>query len=63
MTCNELKESIEKLKSEILKLKWGRAVKDDDLRKNHLPKLQEEYQKKNKLYNYIMNEKQWEING
>lgn len=63
MTCKELEKSIEDLKSQILKLKWGRATSDNELRLNVLPKLLEEYSQKKGLYNYIMFEKQWDIHG
>ena len=63
MTCKELEKSIEDLKSQILKLKWGRATSDNELRLKVLPQLLEEYSHKKGLYNYIMFEKQWDIHG
>jgi hypothetical protein len=61
MTCKELEKSIEDLKSQILKLKWGRATSDNELRLNVLPQLLKEYSHKKGLYNYIMFEKQWDV--
>jgi hypothetical protein len=41
MTLQQLKQKKEELKDEILKIKWGRPIKEEDVKR--LPVLQQDY--------------------
>ena len=60
MTTSEIRKELEKLKGEIVTIKWSRK-KEDRKRFNELESMQERYSKLKTTLEYIENEVQWNI--
>jgi chromosome segregation ATPase len=60
MTTSEIRKELEKLKGEIVTIKWSRK-KEDRKRFNELELMQERYSKLKNTLEYIENQVQWNI--
>lgn len=60
MTTSEIRKELEKLKGEIVTIKWSRK-KEDRKRFNELELMQERYSKLKNTLEYIENQAQWNI--
>lgn len=60
MTTSEIRKELEKLKGEIVTIKWSRK-KEDRKRFSELESMQERYSKLKTTLEYIENKVQWNI--